>query len=450
MMLPLPRRVAAAFAFALLCIVAVGLLQHRTVTRLDENSGLISHTYEVLQHLDSLHTLMDRAGIAAQTFVVTGQGADLASYTQTADGLRAGIQSLRQLTADNAAQQQKLDQFDPLLREVLLSLEKKTDLRQAGTPSPVLLLPLESSIEQNAAAAHALLEDMQNTEFSLLRQRNEAVATAIRQTDILIVLGSLVSFALLAVATLTLVADIDRRRRSEDNLRTLSGRLLQVQEQERRLIARELHDSLGQYMVALKMELHGLQGEASLPEDGAKQRIAGCIELAEQCLAEVRIVTHLLYPPLLDELGLPSAARSYVEGFAKRSSIQATFEIAPDFGPMPRDVEVALFRVLQESLTNIHRHSGSHTARVRFFVEDGLAGLEVSDEGRGIPPERLAELRQELPGRLGVGLRGMNERMRQFGGKLYVSSNDHGTTLIVSIPSAVKLPHDESVQSVAV
>ena len=219
-------------------------------------------------------------------------------------------------------------------------------------------------------------------------------------------------------------------RRSEDSLRQLSRRLLHTQDEERRRIGRDLHDSLGQYVSALKMKLATLS-----TSDTRKltEEVTECVNLADHCLTEVRTLSYLLYPPMLEEFGLKSAVSWYLEGFTKRSGIQTTFEISKDFGRLDQDGELALFRVLQESLTNVHRHSGSSTAEVHLEMENGLAVLKVKDRGKGISgysenPEN------NWPDRFGVGLRGMNERMRQLGGRVELKSSSAGTTVKAIVP----------------
>ncbi|MGH9680461.1 MAG: PAS domain S-box protein, partial [Candidatus Acidiferrales bacterium] len=229
--------------------------------------------------------------------------------------------------------------------------------------------------------------------------------------------------------------DISERKRAEENLRIVSGRLLQMQEEERRRIGRELHDSMGQYLSVLKMNLDSLRANADGGQDGAAEILEECIHLAKQSLTEVRTASYLMYPPMLDEWGLQSAIQIYLEGFAERSGIKTTFESPPDFGRAARDVELALFRVLQEGLTNVHRHSGSPTAHIRMTREDGIVRLEIKDLGKGISPGKLASLQDGSPGDLGVGLRGMKDRVRQFGGEFEVASTPNGTTVCVAIPS---------------
>ncbi len=221
---------------------------------------------------------------------------------------------------------------------------------------------------------------------------------------------------------------------SEQSLRQLSLHLLRTQDEERRRIGRDLHDSLGQYLAVLKMKLDAVASFTGQEGTAAAREIEECIRLTEDSIKEVRTVSYLLYPPMLEEMGLGSAIPWYLDGFSARSGISTTFDIQPDFGRLPPDSELALFRVLQESLTNVHRHSGSQTAHVRLLIRDKMAVLEVLDTGKGIAPALLEQSGQDWMGALGVGVRGMNERMRQLGGRLELASQDRGTKLSAIIP----------------
>lgn len=217
---------------------------------------------------------------------------------------------------------------------------------------------------------------------------------------------------------------------SEQALRTLSLHLLRSQDEERRRIGRDLHDSLGQLLTVTKMNL-----EALAPLEGGRgDLITKCIQLADDSIREVRTISYLLYPPMLEELGLRSAVPWYLDGFGARSGIRTTFEVSPDFDRLSRETELALFRVLQEALTNVHRHSASPVAHIRLANEDGTAALQICDEGKGIPQSILNGSGANHMGPTGVGLRGMAERMRQLGGRLEVSSNERGTTLTAVVP----------------
>ena len=226
---------------------------------------------------------------------------------------------------------------------------------------------------------------------------------------------------------------------SELSLRELSAHLLRTQDAERRRLGRELHDTVGQYLAVLKMGLQSLNSRHSAQDDVAAKQMADCLNLVDQSIQELRTMSYLLYPPMLEEMGLKTAILWYVEGFAARSGIDVQLDICPDLSRLPREVELTSFRVLQESLTNVHRHAASSTAHIRLRVEDGSLHLEIKDSGKGIPKDVLEASRDTL-GTLGVGLRGMNERVRQLGGTLALLS-DGGTTVKVSLPCAFESSH---------
>ena len=221
--------------------------------------------------------------------------------------------------------------------------------------------------------------------------------------------------------------DIEDRKHAEEELRRLSGQLLQSQDEERRRIARELHDSTGQDLVALATMLGQLRDSIPSVERKSRRLLSECKVLADRCIREVRTLSYLLHPPMLDEGGLEDAIRDYVDGFTKRSGIQVELEVSPRFGRMKRDVELALFRVVQESLTNIQRHSGSLQAKIRIDRNADDVTLEVSDKGRGISDSRF-------PSGVGVGIPSMHERVKQIGGRLDVDSSSRGTTVRATIP----------------
>jgi signal transduction histidine kinase len=213
-------------------------------------------------------------------------------------------------------------------------------------------------------------------------------------------------------------------------LRELSASLLRLQDEERRRIARDLHDSTGQTLTALKMSLVSLQ--SAVQQNAPTEELFEDLDaLADQAVKEIRTTSHLLHPPLLDEAGFDSAARWYLEGFSKRSQVKVEFHLG-SVCRLPEPVEMVLFRVLQESLTNVLRHSGATRAEVRFDVADE-AVLSVRDYGEGIPSDRLEQFRL-TGGGVGVGLSGMRERARELGGRLDVRSDDCGTIVTVTIP----------------
>jgi signal transduction histidine kinase len=227
-----------------------------------------------------------------------------------------------------------------------------------------------------------------------------------------------------------IAVDVTARRHAEDALRGLTARLLTIQDQERRRIARELHDSLGQYLAGLKMSLEMLANPAFQKKETL---FAECSGILEKCISETRTLSHLLHPPLLDEAGFASAANWFVRGFSERSGIPVTLDLPPDLSRLPEAIEMALFRVLQESLTNVHRHSKTTSAEIRLQLDAKAVTLEVKDHGQGIPAELLRKMKKEGM-HAGVGLAGMRERVYELGGRFEIQSDSRGTTVHFSIP----------------
>jgi PAS domain S-box-containing protein len=216
---------------------------------------------------------------------------------------------------------------------------------------------------------------------------------------------------------------------SEKSLRALSLHLLRTQDEERRRIGREIHDSLGQYLSVLKMKLDSMSATQPTSEE-----LRECGNLADECVKEVRTLSYLLYPPMLEEMGLTSAIPWYLEGFSKRSGIKTSFQAPKDFGRLSRDAELVLFRVLQESLTNVQRHSGSPSADISISHADTVVTMQVRDHGKGMSTAILEQGNQDWMGSLGVGLRGMSERLRQLGGLLEIASDESGTEVRATVP----------------
>jgi signal transduction histidine kinase len=236
-------------------------------------------------------------------------------------------------------------------------------------------------------------------------------------------------------------ADLEKRiqERTSDldaannGLRQLSARLMQLQDDERRRIARELHDSVGQMLVALGMNLSTVKADLERLTK-AVNAVSDSAALVDELNKEIRTISHLLHPPLLDEAGLSSALRWYSDGFAQRSKIQVDLDLPAEFGRLSSEMETAIFRVVQECLTNVHRHSGSPVAKIRVYRDGEDVVVKVVDQGKGMPREQ--QDRMAAKGTPGVGLRGMRERVRQLGGSLEITSpgDGKGTTILVRLP----------------
>jgi PAS domain S-box-containing protein len=215
-----------------------------------------------------------------------------------------------------------------------------------------------------------------------------------------------------------------------EQLRDLSNRLLRSQDDERRRIARELHDSAGQILTALGMSLGNI-GKCVKHDPQLAEGVEDSRELVQQLSKEIRTTSYLLHPPLLDENGLPEAIRWYVHGLKGRSDLKIELSVSEDFGRLPCEVEMALFRIVQECLTNIHRHSGSKKAKIRIARKAGTVFLEVQDEGKGIPADKLVSIQGQ---NAGVGIAGIRERAHHLRGTVNVQSSSAGTTISVTVP----------------
>jgi PAS domain S-box-containing protein len=230
--------------------------------------------------------------------------------------------------------------------------------------------------------------------------------------------------------TAELQSEILDRKRAEISLRELTGRLLRAQDEERRRMARELHDHAGQTLVAMALNLEALVQDGNhVPR--SIRIIKEVQKLSDDLSKEIRTLSYLLHPPLLDEVGLTSALRFFVEGFSKRSKIEVDLELPEDASKLSKAQELVVFRVVQESLTNVHRHSGSQWAKIQLSQSPNMVKIEIVDKGKGISSE---EGRVLATARMGVGVRGMEERVRQFGGSFQVESGTGGTKVSVTIP----------------
>jgi signal transduction histidine kinase len=236
-------------------------------------------------------------------------------------------------------------------------------------------------------------------------------------------------------------AQLIERNNYEERLRELTTRLLQAQDDEARRIARELHDSAGQYIAAIQMNLGAVTRDASSPLTTSQaKRICDSVKMLSLCSDEIRTISYLLHPPLLDEMGLASALSWYSDGFTERSGILVELDISKGFGRLSTETETAMFRIVQQSLANIYRHSGSHVARIKIRRNAKEITMMICDEGCGIAADVLKEF--YLGTRLvGVGIAGMRERTQVMKGRFRISSASGGTTIEISLPLAENTTH---------
>jgi signal transduction histidine kinase len=278
--------------------------------------------------------------------------------------------------------------------------------------------------EQRVSAGLQSRAEHSETEVLLRGQEIQGLNKQLRAADA----------AHLDLETRQLVRQTEELHEANNSLRELTARLLQIQDEERRRIARELHDSIGQMLVAQGLYLSSVTAESRHLSAAAAKALKDSTKLIEEMSTELRTIAYLLHPPLLDEAGLTSAIRFYADGFAERSKIKVMLELPPDLGRLSDEFELAIFRIVQECLTNIHRHSGSPSATIRLARSSEAITLEIMDHGKGMPPEkRIKAAAGSLPG---VGLRGMRERIVQLGGNVEINSSAYGTVIIARLPFA--------------
>ena len=423
-----------AFASAVVLLFLTGLAGYFTITRLLQSEKWVIHTYQVRNALGDIDWAMLRAGRARTGYVLSDNPDFLPQFEAAALDLPRDLQHLRELTQDNPKELELCSRLEKLtfqrlslLRESIQSKTKTPGDAEREDEFQRRALPISSEMTY-------VMQQMRGEEQQLLDVRNRTTHRLFVIAVVILVIAFILSLELLAVHYRFLSAELKARedaerlaRDTEDSLRRLTGRLLQLQDAERRKFSRELHDSLGQYLVGVKMnlEMYSSQRKDSLLEEA--------VQLLDQSIAETRTISHLLHPPLLDEAGLASAARWYLEGFAQRSGVEVNLDLPDDLRRLPKPVALGLFRVLQESLTNIHRHSKSSRADISLEFSADTVVLKVRDYGKGITPE-LIEGIQRKGTNSGVGLAGMRERIRELGGHLNIRPCTPGTLISATLP----------------
>jgi len=427
-------------ALAALLFLATAIMGWVVIQKMHDSLRWVLHTYEARGEIRQVRIrTIDLLGRIA-----TASALDDPHFLQELPGDFLGqarsMSSLRALTRDNPSQLARLTELASLL----------ADLRSkfGACDTNLNCLP-DSAVPRHALLRSAwnvretmltILDEMENDEDSLLRQRLAGWSSHDQLMVLVLVLCFAAAVLLIFFNLRLLRAEAARRSHSErrirehiDSYRALSGRILELQDAERRKIARELHDSVSQYLAGVRLQLQQLERLSSDHSPAAKRLYAETTDLLDLALGEVRTISHLLHPPLLDELGLYSAVRWYIEGFAKRSGMDVSFALDDFAGRLPRETEIALFRVLQEALTNVHRHSGAKRVQIDLTCGHDVALLRVSDDGRGIPSRVLHRFQDGHGG--GIGLAGMRERLADLQGELSVESTACGTVISARVPA---------------
>jgi two-component system NarL family sensor kinase len=289
-------------------------------------------------------------------------------------------------------------------------------VRSDKTTLPALV----NSVRRQTSAGEFLIytaifdaTDRRNYERELLRGRNELEQQVSSRTA-------------------ELAREVSERKQAEESLRELTATLLQIKDDEQRRLARALHDSVGQLLAGIAINQSAISRDKEKLTAQSQERLTENIEMVNQISTEIRTISHLLHPPLLDEVGLGSALSWYIEGINKRSAMKITLDIPSDFSRLSPELETALFRIAQECLTNVHRHARSERAAVRISRNSEFVSIVIADEGVGMDASKVAAIKSGLAS--GVGLRGMRERVRQLHGNLDITSTAQGTVFIIRLP----------------
>jgi len=444
-----------AFVIAIGLLLACALIVYGTDRGFLANVQLVHHTQHVEVLLGETESVIASAARARITYVLTGDPQALATYEESVSKIHSQLAELRRSTSDNPVQQANCDELEKLVNDRIQLWEKSVAIKKSDIPTPAGQPDLTRQSVAFADETIIVIQRMRAEESRLLQRRQVELTTSYFLARVIRIVSFLTAVLLLfwhyrlireellareqaereSLAAASLANEAERRAHesekaaveSDESARHLSARLLQLQDEERRRLARDLHDSTGQFLAAAKMTLSSVSiGHEHDP------RYAECMRLLDRSLQEVRTISHLLHPSGLEEAGFPAAARWYSEEFAKRSGIKLKVDVPDLKQRLPREMEITLFRILQEGLGNIHRHSKSTSAEITFQPGAREVLLAITDSGVGIPEEQLDRFR--LYGSSGVGLAAMRERVHELHGHFEVHSNGNGTSLRVTIP----------------
>ena len=430
------RKLLPYIGTALVLITAVS--GYATMEGMAASRGWLGGTIELKSELGNLelnHGLLHRYAAEA---AAGGNEVAEDQVQSTADAMRQSLARLRQLTRDDAPQQELLGRLEPVAEQHIRELQAATGALTLAKGSRHLP-PVETKGEtEEDATITRIMGDINTRETQLLAVRQAAWDREFGRN--IAVLAFAVGACLVLLITNMHLLRVDARssqvaaehiRESADSYRALSARIIGLQDAERRRIGRELHDSVGQSLAALQMNLDRLSA-AQKTAGGVGPLVAECLDLVRTTAQDIRTISYLLHPPLLDVVGFAPAARNYLREFERRSGIKVNANIPEDLKLPSKEAELVAFRVLQESLTNVHRHAQASAVDVWLARRGNEVALTIQDNGRGLPAGVMENFSAGLAS--GVGLAGMRERLAEFGGTLAVETSHSGTMVRASIP----------------
>ncbi len=425
-----PRRKAGiAFTTAIVLLTIGGIATGITIWNLLESLRWLAHSYQVEVALGDIDSTLTRAARARAVYVQTNDPDYYRQFGQSLNAIAPQLGAMEHLVSDNPLQIDLIKRLETVTHARAEVLQKSVKLRHDGVDDPGAQADMGRDSLNLGLDQSDLVHQMQANESGLIGQRRRISDRQFAFVLVLLCLTFILSALLFWWHYALLRGELENREELEEATRRLSSHVLEMQDEERRRFSRELHDSLGQILTAAKLNMSALM--KTYPKD---MMLFETEQFLDQAVQETRTISYLLHPPLLDELGFVSAAEWYIDGFSKRSGIQVDLKIAKEVTRLPHAVELVLFRVLQESLSNVMRHAKANRAEVSVNVpRGGGVVLEVRDFGVGIPADMLDQFNR-TGARVGVGLAGMRERVREQGGTFVVKSTTRGTTVTVTMP----------------
>ena len=371
---------------------------------------------------------MTDVGRTRVAYVNSSTPESLKSFFTAVGNVGSALAGIRQLTSDNPAQQALCDRLEKNANQRVAASRRSVELKQQNRSDPEKQSMITLEVAKTAFDTATITQQMRRIEDALLEQRSHLSQLLFTTLPGILSISFLLSAGMFWLHYRMLNRELRERTATEYQLRHLSLQLMRVQDEEHRRFARELHDGLGQNLAGAKMMVDALANGNS-----GNSQIGAVSALLDDALSQTRTISHLFHPPFLDEIGFASAARWLIEGYEQRMGVSVTANILQSEQRLPPNLEITLYRVLQEALNNIQRHSGSDKAEVTVKMDAQWVTLRVRDFGLGIPNATLAALGANGK-QAGVGLTGMKERVKEQGGKLEIRSEGTGTEIIVNIP----------------
>lgn len=416
------------FVSALVLLLLSGAFSAWAIYRLYQGDEWVHHTYDVELLLGIVETDLSKAGRSRTQFFATGDPSHIQDFADARAEVQVDIASLRTLVADNADELARSYRLEAAAKGRLAAVAQAIEFAKANPGDKLSQADQTTLISEWASQTAAISAEMIQSEDTLLRQRNRITGSSFKLIAIALAASFLLSVFLLWEHYRRLASELKRRIVAEQRAQNLSTQVLRAQDEERRRISRELHDGLGQTLVAAKMIADSITGSPA-----SADAIVQLNSVLESGVSSVRSISYLLHPPLLDEIGLTSAAEWLIDGLAKRSNLAVNLEITGEKRRLPSGVELTLYRIMQESLTNIQRHANSPKADILLNFERSRVTLQIRDHGVGISADKIREL-EERSSSAGLGLAGMRQRAQEQGGTFRLSSNGHGTIIDVAVP----------------